>query len=56
MGGPISDRLYVYDYSDEGLDHSVRGVEIIPKIRELKSLLDIYSDISDSRNKQSKFL
>ena len=41
MGGPIPDNLYEYDYNDEGLDHSVRGAEIFPEIRDLKSLLHI---------------
>ena len=39
--GPVPDNLYDYDYNNEGLDHSVRGWEIFPEIRELKKLLDI---------------
>ena len=40
-GGPIPDDIYNYDYNDDGLDHSVRGAEIFPEIRELKNLLVI---------------
>ena len=40
MGAPIPDNLYVFDYNDEGLDHSVRGAEIFPEIKESKKLLD----------------
>ena len=39
--GPVPDNLYEYDYNNEGLDHSVRGWEIFPEIRELKKLFDI---------------
>ena len=39
--GPIPENLYDYAYNNEGLDHSVRGWEIFPEIRELKKLLDI---------------
>ena len=39
--GPVLDNLYDYDYNNERLDHSVRGWEIFPEIRELKKLLDI---------------
>ena len=39
--GPVPDNLYDYDYNDEGLDHTVRGWQIFPEIRELKKLLDI---------------
>ena len=39
--GPVPDNLYDYDCNDEGLDHSVRGSEKFPEIRELKKLLDI---------------
>ena len=27
--GPLPDNLYVYDYNNEGLDHSVRGAQYI---------------------------
>ena len=30
--GSIPDKLYDYDYNDEGLDHSVRVAEIFPWI------------------------
>ena len=40
-GGPIPDKLYDYDYNDDGLDHSVHGAEIYPEIEERKSLLDV---------------
>ena len=39
-GGPIQDNLYEYDYNDDRLDHSVRGAETFPEIREIKKLLD----------------
>ena len=39
--GPVPDNLYDCDYNNEGLDHSVRGWEIFPEIRELKKLLDV---------------
>ena len=39
MGVPKPDTFYDSDYSDEGLDHCVRGAEIPPDIRELKKLL-----------------
>ena len=39
--GPVPDNLHDYDYNNEGLDHSVRGWEIFPEIKELKKLLDI---------------
>ena len=39
--GPVPDNLYDYDYNNAELDHSVRGWEIFPEIRELKKLLDI---------------
>ena len=38
---PIPDDIYIYDYNDKGMDHSVRGAEIFPEIKELKELLDI---------------
>ena len=41
--GPEPDKLYEYDYNDEGLDGSVLGSERrkYPERRELKKLLDI---------------
>ena len=33
---PIPDDFFIYDYNDDGLDHSVRGAEIFPEIRENK--------------------
>ena len=35
-GGPMPANVYDCDYNDDGLDHSVRGAEIFPEIRELK--------------------
>ena len=40
-GGPTPDDIYSYDYNDDGPDHSVRGAEIFPEIREIKNQLDI---------------
>ena len=41
--GPIPEKLYVYDYNDEGLDHSVRGWDrnAFPDRRDFEKLLDI---------------
>ena len=39
--GSVLDNLYDYEYSDDGLDHSVRGAEIFPEIGKLKKFLDI---------------
>ena len=36
--GPIPDNLYDFDYNDEGLDHSVRGLEIFPEKKKLDIL------------------
>ena len=38
---PVPDNLYNYDYNNEGLDHSVRGWEIIPEIREFRKYLEV---------------
>ena len=52
MGGPIPDKLYDYDYNDDGLDHSVRSAEIFLEIGALNNYW-IYSDVNDSEINQN---
>ena len=53
MEGPILNSPFDYGYSDEALDHFVRGAEIFPEKKKLKTL--IYSDINDSETNQKVF-
>ena len=38
---PIPDNIFDYEYSKEGLDHSVRGAKIFPEIGKIKKVLDV---------------
>ena len=40
-GGSRPDNVYDYDYSEKGLDGTVRGAEYFPEVSEFKKLLDI---------------